>query len=98
MGKGAGKQGGVAKRRERNQDRDRAIIQAVSEGRSLRDVGRGIWAVLRRRPLEHLKGVSNLLHRWCPWNLGKVSKFLTGVSHKITLLAVGFLSGAIFGL
>ena len=46
---------GVAKRRERNQDRDRAIIQAVSEGRSLRDVGRefglskdGVHWILRR--------------------------------------------------
>ena len=54
MGKGAASQG-VAKRRERNQDRDRAIIQAVEGGRSLRDVGRefglskdGVHWILRR--------------------------------------------------
>ena len=55
MGKGERQARGVAKRRERNQDRDRAIIQAVSEGRSLRNVGRefglsygAVWNIVNR--------------------------------------------------
>ena len=46
---------GVAKRCERNADRDRAIVQAVEAGRSLRDVGReyglslgGVQWIIRR--------------------------------------------------